>query len=172
MRFPGPRTDCGKHVPRWPRHPVTDLTIEAGATLLERERELAALASALRDAERGRGRVVLVEAAAGLGKTSLLNAAGEAASEAGFACFRARASELERDFAYGCVRQLLEPAVANGLNSGLFEGAASLSKPLFTPASARHLAPSADRAFSMLHGLYWLLNNLSDERPVVLSVDD
>jgi DNA-binding CsgD family transcriptional regulator len=148
------------------------LTIEAAAMLLERERELAALASALRDAERGRGRVVLVEAAAGLGKTSLLNAAGEAASEAGFACFRARASELERDFAYGCVRQLLEPAVANGLNSGLFEDAASLSKPLFTPASARHLAPSADRAFSMLHGLYWLLNNLSDERPVVLAVDD
>ena len=140
--------------------------------LLERERDLAALASALREAERGRGRVVLVEAAAGLGKTSLLNAAGEAASEAGFACFRARASEFERDFAYGCVRQLLEPAVANGLNSSLFEGAASLSKPLFTPASARHLAPAADRAFSMLHGLYWLLNNLSDERPVVLSIDD
>src|SRR4029450_319682 len=66
----------------------------------------------------------------------------------------------------------LEPAVANGLNSGLFEDAASLSTPLFTPASAPHLAPSSDPAFSMLHGLYWLLNNLTDERPVVLSVDD
>jgi predicted ATPase len=54
----------------------------------------------------------------------------------------------------------------------VFEGAASLSKPLFAPALAQHLAPSADRAFSMLHGLYWLLNNLTDERPVVLSVDD
>jgi predicted ATPase len=151
---------------------MTDVTIEAGAMLLERERELAALASALREAERGRGGVVLVEAPAGLGKTSLLKVASEAASEAGFACFRARASELERGFAYGCVRQLLEPAVANGLNSGLFEDAASLSTPLFTPASARHLAPSSDRAFSMLHGLYWLLNNLTDERPVVLSVDD
>src|SRR4029453_4109940 len=172
MRFPGPRTDCGKHVPRWPRHPVTDLTIEAGAMLLERERELAALANALREAERGRGGVVLGEAAAGLGKTSLLNAAGEAAAEAGFACFRARASELERDFAYGCVRQLLEPAVANGLNSGLFEGAASLSKPLFTPPAAPPSPPSADRALSLLRGRYRLLHNLSDERPVVLSVDD
>jgi DNA-binding CsgD family transcriptional regulator len=140
--------------------------------LLERERELAALASALREAERGRGGVVLVEAPAGLGKTSLLRVAGEEASEAGFACLRARASELERDFAYGCLRQLLEPVVANSSSSGLFEGAASLSKPLFAPASARDLAPSADRAFSMLHGLYWLLNNLTDERPVVLSVDD
>jgi DNA-binding CsgD family transcriptional regulator len=140
--------------------------------LLERERELAALASALREAERGRGGVVLVEAPAGLGKTSLLRVAGEEASEAGFACLRARASELERDFAYGCLRQLLEPVVANSSSSGLFEGAASLSKPLFAPASARDLAPSADRAFSMLHGLYWLLNNLTDDRPVVLSVDD
>ena len=32
--------------------------------------------------------------------------------EAGFTCLRARATELERDFAYGCVRQLLEPVVA------------------------------------------------------------
>jgi DNA-binding CsgD family transcriptional regulator len=151
---------------------VADVTIEVRAMLLERERELAVFASALREAERGRGGVVLVEAPAGLGKTSLLNVAGEAASEAGFACFRARASELERDFAYGCVRQLLEPAVVNGSSSGLFEGAASLSKPLFVPASARDLAPSADRAFSMLHGLYWLLNNLTDERPAVLSLDD
>src|SRR5262245_15117409 len=146
--------------------------IEGGAMLVERERELAAFASALREAERGRGAVVLVEAPAGLGKTSLLKAAGEAGSKAGFACLRARASELERDFAYGCVRQLLEPVVANGPSTGLFEGAASLSEPLFNPASAPHLAPPADRAFSMLHGLYWLLNNLTDERPVVLSLDD
>jgi DNA-binding CsgD family transcriptional regulator len=148
------------------------VAIEVGAMLLERERELTALASALRDAERGRGGVVLVEAPAGLGKTSLLKAACKAASEAGFACLRARASELERDFAYGCVRQLLEPVVANGSSAGLFEGAASLSRPLFAPASAQHLGPSADRAFAMLHGLYWLLNNLTDERPVVLSLDD
>src|SRR5262245_7527160 len=148
------------------------MAIEVAAMLLERERELAALAGALREAERGRGGVVLVEAPAGLGKTSLLKAACEAASEAGFACLRARASELERDFAYGCVRQLLEPIVATGSSSGLFEGAASLSEPLFAPASAQHPAPSADRAFSMLHGLYWLLNNLADERPVVLSLDD
>src|SRR5262245_17646573 len=148
------------------------MAIEVAAMLLERERELAALAGALREAERGRGGVVLVEAPAGLGKTSLLKAACEAASEAGFACLRARASELERDFAYGCVRQLLEPIVATGSSSGLFEGAASLSEPLFAPASAQHPAPSADRAFSMLHGLYWLLNNLADEGPVVLSVDD
>jgi hypothetical protein len=96
-----------------------------------------------------------------------------AAAEAGFTCFRARASELERDFAYGCVRQLLEPAVAklsDPERDRLFDGAASLSKPLFAPTDAS--SPSADSSFSILHGLYWLLNNLADEGPVALYVDD
>ncbi|HEX6236890.1 MAG TPA: AAA family ATPase, partial [Acidimicrobiales bacterium] len=75
--------------------------------LLEREHELAALHLALSEARRGRGRMVLVEASAGFGKTSLLRAAAEDAGRMGFTCLRARAGELERDFAYGCVRQLL-----------------------------------------------------------------
>jgi hypothetical protein len=52
----------------------------------------------------------------------------------------------------------------------LFEGAAALSKPLFSPTDAR--AASADSSFSILHGLYWLLSNLANEAPVALSVDD
>jgi hypothetical protein len=108
--------------------------------LLEREPELTGIGDALAAAQEGRGRVVLVEAAAGLGKTSLLRAACDAAATMGFACLRARASELERDFAYGCVRQLLEPVVANAAEperQRLFDGAASLSEPLFGPP--RHL---------------------------------
>ena len=86
--------------------------IEAAARLLERDRELSELSDAVTAAQGGRGRIVLVEAPAGLGKTSLLRAAAQTAAEAGFTCLRARASELEHDFAYGCVRQLLEPALA------------------------------------------------------------
>ena len=88
------------------------MAIETPAPLLERERELAELGSALTGARQGRGQVVLIEASAGLGKTSLLRVACQTAAAAGFTCLRARASELERDFAFGCVRQLLEPAVA------------------------------------------------------------
>jgi DNA-binding CsgD family transcriptional regulator len=105
----------------------------------------------------------------------LLQAGCESASEAGFACLRARATELERDFAYGCVRQLLEPVVARVAEperERLFGGAAALSKPLFAATGAHHPAPAPDGAFSMLHGLYWLLNNIADERPVALAVDD
>jgi hypothetical protein len=150
------------------------VAIETATTLLERERELAELADALDAAEAGRGNVVLLEAPAGLGKTSLLRAAAEAAGDRGFTCVRARAGELERDFAYGCVRQLFEPVVTRaeeGERERLFGGAAALSQPLFAPAEDCPLPPT-DGAFSMLHGLYWLLNNLADEGPVALFVDD
>jgi DNA-binding CsgD family transcriptional regulator len=151
------------------------VVIDGAAALLERERELEALGNAVTEARLGRGRMVVVEAAAGLGKTSLLKAASNAADEAGFDCLRARASELERDFAYGCVRQLLEPAVATlavAERDRLFEGAAALSEPLFAPTGVELSSRSADLSFSMLHGLYWLLNNLADGRPVAVSVDD
>jgi DNA-binding CsgD family transcriptional regulator len=149
--------------------------IEGAATLLERERELGALGHALTEAALGHGQVVLVEASAGLGKTSLLRAAADGAAEEGFSCLRARATELERDFAYGCVRQLFEPSVASLTipdRERLFDGAARLSQPLFAPTGAELTSLSADRSYSMLHGLYWLLNNLADSGRVVLIVDD
>ena len=151
------------------------MVIDGAATLLEREREFEALGNALTDARLGRGQMVLVEAAGGLGKTSLLKAASNVADEAGFRCLRARASELERDFAYGCVRQLLEPSVATlavSERDRLFEGAAALSEPLFAPTGVELASRSTDLSLSMLHGLYWLLNNLADGGPVALSVDD
>ena len=110
-----------------------------------------------------------------MGKTSLLRAACQSASEMGFICLRARATELERDFAYGCARQLLEPVVANATvaeRDRMFDGAAALSKPLFAPSGVELSSQSADRSFSVLHGLYWLLNNLADGAPIVLAVDD
>jgi tetratricopeptide (TPR) repeat protein len=150
------------------------VAIETAATLLERERELAALTEALDDAQAGSGRLVLVEAPAGLGKTTLLTAGVEVAGETGFTTLRARASDLERDFAYGCVRQLLDSYVArlpDEDHARLFTGAAELSESLFLPSTVG--APlSADRAFSMLHGLYWLVNNIADDAPVALCVDD
>ena len=149
------------------------MSIETAESLLERERELAAIHGALSEAGQSRGRIVLVEAPAGLGKTSLLRAAAQAADRAGFTGLRARAGELERDFAYGCVRQLLEPAVARAPDpERLFEGAAALSRPLFAPAGGPLPSLSADSSFSVVHGLYWLLNNLAGDGPVALFVDD
>ena len=107
---------------------------------------------------------MLVEAPAGLGKSSLVRAALEDAD--GFTVLRARANELERDFAFGCVRQLLEPAAAR--HPDLFEGAAIVAEALFKPFGS----DDPDLSFTMLHGLYWMLSNLADRGPVVVAVDD
>jgi len=88
------------------------VAIQDVPTLLERERELQELGQALSEAQQDRGQFVLVEGPAGLGKTSLLRAILHTAASTGFTCLRARASELERALSYGCVRQLLEPAIA------------------------------------------------------------
>jgi DNA-binding CsgD family transcriptional regulator len=139
----------------------------AVAELLERERELDAIGAALRRAEGGQGTFQLIEAAAGMGKTSLLRTATDSAKAEGFMCLRARASELERGFAYGCVRQLIEPAMAITSDpDALFAGAAALSRHLFT------VTEDVGDGFAMLHGLYWLVNNLATDRPVALFVDD
>jgi hypothetical protein len=76
----------------------------------------------------------------------------------------AAASLLERDFPYGCVRQLLEPSLtANADGESLFAGAAALSRPLFSVTG-----DGASDGFALLHALYWLINNLAAKRPLAL----
>lgn len=144
------------------------------ARLLDRERELRELDDALSDARREQGRIVVIEGPAGIGKTTLLAALLDDAAESGFAAFRARASDLESNVPYGCMQRLLEPAVsgASARERDPFEDAAAHASLLFTRGDRALARPAADGGFGTLHGLYWLLNNLSRERPMVLCIDD
>lgn len=142
---------------------------------LERESEFALLDEALSAAADGEGRLVIVEAPAGLGKTTLLDAAVEAAKRRGMMPLRARGSHLERDFAFGLVRQLLEPVLARSSRQDrqrLFSDAAALAQPLFEDIAAPATAAPTDAMYRMLHGLYWLFVNLTADAPVVATVDD
>jgi DNA-binding CsgD family transcriptional regulator len=148
---------------------------ETTAGLLGREHELDVLDRALADARDGDGRVVVIEAAAGLGKTRLAEATAEAAERAGVRVLRARGSELESGFAFGCVRQLFEPLLGTtGLDpGGMFDGAATLARPLFEAvAEVPALPRSGDQTFPVLRGLYWLCANLAERHPLLLSLDD
>jgi Cdc6-like AAA superfamily ATPase len=71
--------------------------------LLERDRELAALAAAAQAAPGGSGRALLIEGSTGIGKTALVQAVHEAALAAGLQVLRARGGELESDFGFGVV---------------------------------------------------------------------
>ena len=140
--------------------------------LVDRERELAALRALVDAATAGRGGLVLVEGPAGIGKTRLLAATREVAEERGLEVLSACGSELERDFPFGAVRQLLEPplaALAESERAALFEGGAAHALALFSQADAR---PAADPDFATLYGLYWLLVGLSQRAPLLVVVDD
>src|SRR5512134_1910444 len=101
--------------------------------LLERSEELARIESALAAARSGRGTFVVVEGPAGMGKTALLAAARTAAADHGMRVLRSRGTELERDFAFGVVRQLFEPALAEASQlerADLLQGAAGVAAGL------------------------------------------
>jgi predicted ATPase len=136
--------------------------------LLERERELAALQAAIDDVVTGQARVLLVEGAAGIGKTRLLAEARTIADSAGLQVLFARGGELEREFPFGVVRQLFEPGLRAG-DARLFGGAAATASGVFEPVEDDDLA---DPSFASLHGLYWLTVNLTRGGPVALVVDD
>ncbi|MGN6173300.1 MAG: ATP-binding protein [Streptosporangiaceae bacterium] len=139
--------------------------------LLERERELETLREGLDRARAGEGTLLLIEGAAGMGKTALARAAGAAAGRAGMMPLEARASELEQPFAFGVVRQLLEPVVnRDSEHADLFAGAAGPAARLFEPDERGPLG--ADVGFEALHSLYWLVVNIADQAPVLVLVDD
>lgn len=141
--------------------------------MLERDVELAALSAAAADAAAGRGRVVLVEGPAGIGKTTLLRAGCARTQEAGWRILTARGRALERDFPYGVVRQLVEPvraAARPGEWARLLDGAAGLSARVFDWAEVASVED--DVPYSTVHGLYWLIANLAAQHRLVIAVDD
>jgi DNA-binding CsgD family transcriptional regulator len=141
--------------------------------LLEREHELELLQRMLRQAEGGSGALAFVEAPAGQGKTALLRALRHEAAGAGVRVLSATGAELERDFAFGVVRQLFEPElhVADGpRRARLFRDAAELARPLVVAGGLADAVTDASHA--RLHGLFWLVANLAEEQPVLIVVDD
>lgn len=146
--------------------------IGGSARLLERERELRLLDRAIADDLAGGAGLVLIEGPAGIGKSRLVAEARRRASAQGLLTLSARGSELERDFPFGVVRQLLEPRLADEeLRDRVLTGAARTAAPVFglSDETAEHAGESG---FAALHGLYWVVVNLSSEGPLLLAVDD
>ena len=136
--------------------------------LLERVDERRAIADALRALAEGEGGVAIVAGPAGVGKTALLSILAEQSAESGTVA-TARGSELEREFAFGVVLQLLGPLVEAEADEEIFRGAAALARPLFEGAD---VGAGADVDFRLLHGLHWLCANLAERAPLVICVDD
>jgi DNA-binding CsgD family transcriptional regulator len=137
--------------------------------LLERDGELAVIDEALARLTAGQGGVVvIIEGPAGIGKTTLAAALGSRAREREFAVNAARGSEMEREFGFGIVRQLLGRAVRE--HDDLFAGAAALARPVFASAVGHELESTAGEG--TLYGLFWLVADMAESGPVALVIDD
>ncbi|SNY69597.1 helix-turn-helix transcriptional regulator [Paractinoplanes atraurantiacus] len=134
------------------------------AVMVERVRELAALRACLREAGEGAARVVVVEGAAGIGKTALLQAARDRALDDGLRVLATRVPHLSTAAPYELLRRLLGPEVDRLGGPTALSGAAAFAAPLFTPGAT--VAAGVD------YGCQWLLAGLADQGPLLLVIDD
>ena len=130
--------------------------------LVERDGELSAIDSALARVQTGEGAIVLIEGPAGIGKTRLLDELRRRASSQDVLVLTSRAGLLEREFAFGVVRQLLEEVA----RPELLDGPAAPARVVLGDAG------TGEGTFPILNGLFRLVERLAGERPVVLCVDD
>lgn len=140
-----------------------------GGQLIEREDDLARLSEAIESARDGRGGIQMIEGPPGIGKSSLLAAAGEAAARLELGCLRARSTEIEGELLYGALRQLLEGHL-RGLGGAerdrLLSGAAAPA------ATALGLSDEPVTEIEAINGLFWLAATLAADRPQVWLLDD
>ena len=142
--------------------------------LLERDAELQILDEALAAAVEGRGSVVAVEGPPGIGKSSLVASCVELARAREMYTVSVRATELERSYPYGIVRQTADSVSLDKSQeerAALFTGAARLALPILDPGSSEE-ADNPELMYQRLHGLYWLTANLARERPLLITIDD
>jgi DNA-binding CsgD family transcriptional regulator len=146
-----------------------------GASLLDRERELAKLGQLVEAAADGEFRFAVVEGPAGAGKTALLDVLAADAADSEVRVLRATGLELEREYPFGVVRQLFEPALyrLDTLERDeVFSGVAALAGELLTGRDAPTGPKPADAGFAVAHSFYWAVVGLSDLGPLALVVDD
>ena len=137
-----------------------------GGALLERGAELAGLDGLLATACGGSGALVVIEGPPGIGKSALVRACAQHAAALGMQSLQARGDDVSMESSFAAMRELLAPAVG----PDAFSGSAAFAAPVFSGDA--DVAPEADRAVAVLHGLYWLVADHCDHGPLALLVDD
>lgn len=139
----------------------------AAGPLLERAAEVAVITAAIDAAVAGAGSVLLVEGAAGIGKTRLLAHACERAAAAGMTVLTARAAEYEDGYAWGVVTQLFDSELRSSSGGTREDAATVAARALIQPER-----PRDEDAYAVLHGLYWLTADIAQRAPLLLAIDD
>jgi DNA-binding CsgD family transcriptional regulator len=147
------------------------VAIAPEAQLIERALELDVLRAAVTRLAGGAGAIVVFSAPAGLGKSALLEHAAQEATQSGWRVRRAAPGRLERHFAFGVVRALLEGALRDASDerrARLLDGAAAPAGALLLDGAL----PGADATTAISHSVLWLCAALAEDAPLVLVIDD
>jgi AAA ATPase domain len=138
--------------------------VVTAAPLLEREHELGVLDALLGAGADDAVRIAVIEGPAGIGKSRLIAALCERASDSGARVLSSRASELERAFPFGIVRQLFEPLMFDPADrERLLADAAEAAAPVFEDVTLAG-GHGGDVSFAALHGFY-CRTRVSSSRP-------
>ena len=130
--------------------------------LLGRSLEQASIGALLDSARSGRSGALILRGEAGIGKTALLDAAGDTD---GFLCLRARGLETETEIGFSGLHDVLEPVI---------DGLAELPRPQADAiAAALSIGPTVPtERLAICAGVVGLLELASKLTPVVVTVDD
>ncbi len=149
--------------------------------LLERESALAQAAAALRRAEEGQGSSLVVQGPMGVGRSAFLGSVSDLTRERGLLLLKAQASAAEECFRLGVVRQLVDSlrAIAPREDFARWLHKATALLPDGTSTALPPDDPDAGRppwsALTWEQAPRWLaalLGSITEDRPVVLMVDD
>lgn len=142
--------------------------------LLERSRELKELRDGIARAGEGNGLTLLVEGPAGSGKSALLAAAVARASEAGVRVLRASGAELEREYAFGGVRQLFGRILAGeSERAALLRGETAPVGWLIDPdRDPDSLSTRPQAGFALFQAVVALVTTLAAGGALLIAVDD
>jgi DNA-binding CsgD family transcriptional regulator/KaiC/GvpD/RAD55 family RecA-like ATPase len=132
--------------------------------LIERSDQLTPIGEALEAAGERSGRLLLVTGPPGIGKTVLLGAAAELGYSSSATVRRALGTELERGNPFGVAKQLFDRDLKRARNGA---GAAAVSALLRPEEDGGRRG-----SFQMLDDLYWHAQDLAQENPLFLIVDD
>ncbi len=160
--------DAGRSPGRPRSAPPLHPPVSARRALTGRGEDLDRIGRLVEATAAGDGSLLLIAGPAGIGASSLLDHAVTSARAAAITTVTAASSELEQEFAFGVARRLFEPVVHRPAASDeLLAGAARRAAPVL---GLEHAAEPDLHA--TLHGLYWLLVNMSASGPVLVAVDD
>ena len=157
------------------QQPIGEFSDEAGRRLLERDAELSEVARAVEAVSGGEGRGLVITGVAGVGKTSLIAETRRLAGDGGLRVLNAAGATLEREYPYGLVRQLFEPALARmdeGERAAVLDGTAQGAAKVLGGAGSPGEGGEADDGFATFHALYWLAVGIAEAAPLAMVVDD